>query len=474
MKTKLIFKIVVCLFLSSKVLYSQDMWDLNRCIDYALENNLDFKRQKLAEQRTYNDLRQSYANVLPSINGFGRHGYNYGRTIDRFTNEFATERVMFQDYYASTSFTLFSGFQNINNIRRNIALNTAFRYDTEKLQNDIILAISAAYMQILYNHDIVETRLEQLDVINQQVEKTKILLEGGTVAKSALLEIEAQAAEEKMLLIQADNNLNLSYLELIHLLDLDPAHDFEIIRPEIEIDKSLVFYSPEKVYERSLHTEPSIMASKERINIAEKELAIVRGMRSPSLVIMGNLGTGYSGAAQKLVATEPTGKYHEIGFVHETEQPVYTEIMQPVYERIPYSDQIKDNFNRMFMVSLNIPIFNGWETRTRISNAIIELESARHNHEIYRNELNKIIQQAHADAVAALKKYEAAAKSLEVSRESFKYAGQRFNMGLISPIEYNESKARTSMAEAISIQAKYDYIYKVKILEFYLGKGFEL
>ncbi len=472
MNTKPVF-LIICLFLNASM-FSQDLWDLNKCIDYALENNLDVKRQKLSEQQTYNNVRQSYANVLPSVNGFARHGYNYGRTIDRFTNEFATERVMFQDFYTSSNLTIFAGFQNINNIRRNIAINTAFKYDTERLKNDIILAIAAGYMQILYNRDIVDARREQLDVINQQVERTKILLEGGTVARGALLEIEAQAAEEEMLFIQAKNNLTLSYLELIHLLDLDPTDEFEIVTPEMEVDKSFALYSPEEVYERALQTEPSIMGSKERIIIAERELAMARGMRSPSLSIGGNLGSGYSGAAQQVVDTEYTGSYREIGFVGETNQTVYSEIVQPVTERKPYSDQITDNFNRMFVVNLQIPIFNRWETKTRVSNAAIDLESARHNHQIYRNELNKTIQQAHADAVAALKQYEAATKSLEASKESFKHAEQRFNLGMISPIEYNESKARTTMAEATAIQAMYDYVYRVKLLEFYLGKGFEL
>ena len=455
------------------MLTAQATWSLARCIDHALSHNLSIQQQKNLEEQAQNNLSQSYVALFPNLHAISNQGFNYGRTIDRFTNEFATERVAYQDMYATSDVTLFAGFQQINNIRMHLARHTAFRHDTEKMQNDIVLLIASAYLQILYFQDMVDVAGQQLEVSRQQVERTRILLNGGTVARGALLEMEAQAAQEELNLLNAQNNLTLSYLELIHLLDLDPDDPFEIERPELSIDGAFVLYEPGTVLEKALSQEPSVLAARSRIEMAEKTLAMTRGERSPRLSFATFIGTGYSGAARRAVGQEATGQFMEIGRTASNEA-VLREVFNPIIEDIPYRDQISDNFNRVIQLRLQVPVFNRNQTRTRVQNARLDLETARLGYELSRNNLSKTVQQAHADAMAAYQKHLATLKSQEAFEESYLYAEQRFNLGMISSIEYNEARTRLNRSEAEALQSKYEFIFKTKILEFYQGFGFVL
>jgi outer membrane protein len=452
---------------------AQPVWTLERCFDHALSNNLQIKQQQFAEERTRNDLRQSYANLFPNLNAYSQQGYNYGRTIDPFTNDFATERVAFQRLYGSSNVTLFSGFQNINNIRMHLAQNTAFRYDTERLQNDILLSIASAYLQILYFEDMVEVTRQQLEVMEQQVERSSIMMEGGTIARGAMLEIEAQAAQERLNLLNMENNLNLAYLELIHMLDLDPGEPFTIEQPELEVGEEYLFQDPAVVLEKALGIEPSVMAAGQRIRMAQSGLAMARGEQSPRISFGASYGSGYSGLTRRQVGSEATGQFTEIGRTASNEA-VLRELTMPIYEKVSYRDQIKENMGGSLQLELYIPIFNRLQTRRRIQNSRIDLETARVGYEITRNDLMKTIEQAHADATAAYQRYLATTKSQEAFRESFKDSEQRFNLGMISSVEYNEAKARLARSEADALQAKYEYIFSARILEFYQGRGFNL
>ncbi|MFO7977228.1 MAG: TolC family protein [Bacteroidales bacterium] len=451
--------------------YSQDAktWSLQQCIDYALTHNLDIKLQELNEEAARADRTQSIANLFPTLGAASYQGYNYGRTIDRFTNEFATERVLYQNLYGQSDLVLFSGFQNINNIRMHNARNTAFRYDTERLKNDIILAIAGAYLQILYHEDLVSVAREQMQVMNQQVERSAVLFEGGTLARSALLEVEAQQAQEQLNLLNAENDLRLSYLELVQLLDLDPEEEFAVESLPMDVDENFAFQSPQEAAVKALSLEPSVMAADYRVNEASKNVAMARGAYSPRLSFNAQMGSGYSEAARRVAGSQATGQYQQIGFT-ESDEAVYQEIMMTQLEKKPYRDQIKDNYNTTLSLVLNIPIFNRLQTRTRVSHARIDLEQARIRLNQTKNNVNKLIYQAHADAMASWQQYLSTEKSRESFEESFRFASQRFDQGMINAVEYNEARVRLVRSQVEALQAKYDFVFKSRILEFYQGE----
>lgn len=472
-KTSLILFVIVLISFISGKLISQNTWSLEDCIAHAMQHNIEIKKQVLTEQHSRYNVEQSYANFLPNLNAQASQGFSFGRSVDPFTNEFSTERIMRQNAGASSALVLFNGFQNVNYLRQNLLRHTAIRYDTERLQNDVTLTIAAAYMQILFNEDFVENARQQTEVISQQLERTRALHQGGTLPRSNVLEMEARLAEEELNLINAKNNLRLSYLELVQLLDLDPTQEFAIEKPDMDIQDHIVVHEPQAVYQKALQIEPSVQSASSRIQVAKRQIALERGRMSPSIVMEGSLGTGYSEASQMLDRQEAIGTV-QIGHLAD-DTPVFGDGgTRNFFKRKPYSDQIRDNFSQYVGINIRIPIFNRLDVRTRVQQSQIDLDIAQNNYELTRNNLNKAIHQAHADALASYQKYQATTKSLEAFRESFEYTSQRYNLGMVSSVEYNESQMRLARAQREVIQAKYDFIFKTKIMEFYMGQGFQL
>jgi len=433
-------------------LHAQSIWSLERCIDHALEHNLDIRQQRLEVGRAGHNVTQAYANMAPSLNAGSRAGFNFGRSIDEVTNEFFTERVASQNISVSSSFTLFAGFQTINNIRRNLAQQTALKYDSENLENEIIITIANAYLQVLYFEDMLEVAEQQLENARQQAERTRVMVEGGALSKGELLEMEAIAAEQEASYTNTSNRLSLAYLELMNLLELDPTEDFTVERPPVEVEDVTVMHDPEAIYQKALQIEPSVSAAAKRIELAGHQLSMARGQRIPSLVLSSSLGTGYSEGFRQMVGNGDT----------------------PVFETIPYRDQISENLSRSVYLTLQIPIFNNLRTRTDIQHARIDRERAEIQLERTKTRLNQVIHQSYTDAMAAYQSYLSNTKALEAARESLLHADESFRLGLMSTMEYNEAITRFNRAETNMIQSTYEFVFMVKILEFYQGEGFTL
>ena len=447
-----------------------NIWSLQDCIDHAMENNLDIRLQRMEESRAGHDLTRSYANTLPSFNASSNASFNFGRSIDEVTNEFFTERVASQGMAATTSLNLFAGFRTINNIRYHMARQTALRHDTENLKNTITLTIANAYLQILYFEDMKDVTREQVELAGEQAEKTRILFDGGTVSRGDLLEMKAMVAEEEARLTGIQNNLEMSYLELKYLLELDPGKDFRIERPDISAEEQQMMMEPERVVDRALLIEPSVNSARQRIQMAEKSLDIRKGERYPTLSLHGALGSRYSDALKRM----PNGNTNSIPLKNHTSQADITMMggNGPLPETVPYVDQLRENYYRTVQLSLSIPIFNGLQTRNRIQHARIDLDRSRIQYEQSKNQLTQIIYEAYSDALGAWKNYESNTRVLEAARESYQYAEESFNLGVSSTLEYNEAKARLNRAEVNALQAMYEFVFMVKILEFYQGEGF--
>jgi outer membrane protein len=459
-------------FLISLPAWSQTNWSLQDCIDHALKNNLDIKNQQFNELDSEYNLNQSKANFFPSLNADGSHGFSFGRSVDPFTNDFSTERIMRQNAGVSSAVTIFAGLQNVNYLRYNVLNNTAMRYDTESIKNEIILTIASAFLQVLYFEDYLETAVQQTEIVAQQVERNKALYEAGTLPRGSVLEIEATLADEELKLINARNDLRLAYLELIQLLDLNPEEEFSINKPASTAIDELTTYNPDEVFAKAMQIQPYVLAANTRVLMAEKQIDLEKGRLSPALSLVASMSTGYSEAAEQFSQTESTGPV-QIGYLADN-TPVFTDGITNIFETKPYSNQIRDNFSQYVGVNLRIPIFNRWEVKTRIQQSRVDLDRARNQYDITRNNLNKTIHQAHADALAAWQKYQATVKSLDAFNESFTYTQERFNLGMVSSVEFNESQARMARAQTEALQARYDYIFKTKILEFYMGEGFTL
>lgn len=449
-------------------LSAQKEWNLQECIDHAFRNNIQIKQMMLGVENSENTLQQSKLNLLPNLNGYVSHGWNWGQAVDRFTNQFATERVQSNNFYGSSSFTVFNGFQKVNTVRQNQLDLQAGKLDADNFMDDIALNIATAYLQILFTQEILENATNQVDITRQQVQRMEKLVAAGTLAKGDLLTIEAQAAAEELQLVEARNNLDLAYLTLAQMLDLPSAANFRIVRPEIDLyETQSMTMTPEQIYASAVVKRPEIKSAELKVESAMRGLAVAKGSLSPTLNMVASWGTGFSGAQK--IGSNPYFEEVAIGYDHEM-KPVYSKIQRyQNFEIKPFGDQISDNNNRTIDFRMNIPIFNGWYTQSNISRAKIAIGNAQYEYESNKLQLNKTIQQAWADASASLKRYAASGKKVEATEESFKYAEQRFNLGMLTSLDYNNAKNELQRAKSEMLQAKYNYVFKTKVLDFYMG-----
>lgn len=442
-------------------------WSLQECINYAQVHNIQVQIDMLNVRMSQTNLTASKGNVLPNLNGYASHTYNYGQTIDRFTNTFVNDRVLNQNFYLQSTFTVFSGFQNYNTIQQNKYALEASQYGAEQTRYDISMSVANAYLNILFAEDQLEIAKKQETLTAAQVSRMQQLVDAGASARGPLLDLQTQLANEKVTTVTADNNLTIAYLSLTQLMNLDTTAGFKIVRPNLEIpNEAVLAETPGQIYNTAETNQPAIKQADANIQSAEKGVDVAYGQLSPTLTLQGSLGTGYSGAAQTATAT-----MNGVDTVGVTTGGDFVVVpgFDYNYSVVPFSDQLDNNFNQSFGIQLSIPIFNRLQVSTNIQRAQIQHMNAQLNADLARQNLNKNIQQAHADAKASLEKYRAQQSAVEAAKESFRYTEERFNVGAANTIEYTTSKNQLAQAEANVLQAKYDYIFRLKVLDYYKG-----
>jgi len=456
------------LVLAGSFAHAQTKWSLEASIRHALQNNLQIRQGRLNVGLAHENLAGARASQLPSLNASALQGVNTGRTIDPFTNTFATESVRSNSFSLGTDLTLFSGFQVRNTIIQSKHDLEASRYDVEKLENDVTLSVTSAYLQILLAWELLEVAARNLDITRLQIERTARLVEVGTLARGSLLTIEAQAATDELQLINAQNQLEFARLNLAQLLRLEDHRELEIEIPEIDISNiSFPEYSPMQIFNASVGNQPEVQAAEFREASAEKGVRIALGSRSPMLSLRASYGTGYSGASREII--DMIMGQQIIGVTASGEN-----VFGPSFDyttRIkPFRSQLNDNLNRSFAFVLTIPILNNWQVNNNINRSQIALENARVNKQITRDQFFMNVQQAHADARAALKRYNSTSKNVVALEEAFFYTTQKFNLGMVNSLEFNDARNRLSTAQSDLVQAKYEYVFRVKMLNYFMGK----
>jgi len=470
-----LFPLALVFTFFSSVLSGQTdtIWTLEECIQYALEHNINIQKQGLGIDYQEEVLRQSRLGILPNVNGYASHGYNWGRRIDPFTNVFATDRVRSNNLYLQGDLNLFSGRQQMNQIRQNKINLKQAQYDSDYYKDEVSITIATEYLQTLYYIEFVDIVKNQLEITNLQVNRTRKLVEAGTLAKGDLLIIEAQQASEELSLVQAENNLSLSYLSLSQLLELPSPRGFFIDKPVLGLIEQPEIFTPEQIFDVAIGNRPEIKSAEMGLESSVAALDIARGAYYPTLLLSGSLGSGYSGLNR--VGIDPVYTDVRIGYTDGGDN-VYSTMISSYgsYETRPFSDQLNDNLNETVGLSLRIPVFNGWRTRTQVSQAKIGIENANLDLQLQKNNLYKIIQQSYNDAVAAFKRYKASEKKVSATEEAFKYAEQKYNVGLITSVEYNDAKKEYNNALSELIQSKYDFVFRTTVIDFYMGKPLSL
>lgn len=443
---KLLIPILAFIFSISAV-NAQELWDLEKCINHAKEHNISLQLRKLDAEVQANNTKQSKHSLLPNLNGYTGYNFNYGRSL-RADNTYENENSQTGSLGLSSSVTLFDGFQNWNTVKQNELDLQANLQDVEKAKEDLALNITSYYLDILFKKELLQVAQEQLKVTDLQIKRTEILVEAGTLPKGTLMEQRAQAAREDLAVVNAQNSLDIGLLDLAQLLDLENANGFDIQTPELPVlnaTKSMV--DPESVFINALTFRPEMKAAQYRLESSEKGLLIAKGQRIPTLTMSGSWNSGY----RKGLA-EYDGLSGNI-----------------IRKEMQLNDQLKLFESKSFGFNLSIPIFNGGSVNRNISNAKINIDRSRLNMESSKNALRKDIQQAHANARASMKKFFSSETAVSSTQEAFRYTEEKFNLGLVNSVDYNQEKNNLFKSKSDLLQAKYEYIFRTKILDFYNG-----
>jgi len=423
----------------------QSLWSLQKCIDYALQNNIQIKQQTLNSEYYNNQLQQAKFNRLPNLNAGFQNNMSFGRTIGP-DNTYLDINSNSTSGSLSSNVTLWNGFTLTNSIKMaDMDLRSTLE-DLKKAKDDIMLNIAASYLEILFADELVVVAEDLLKITQLQIDRTNKLVEAGSLAKGSLLEIEAQYAREEVNVVNAQNRLQLAYLALYQFLELPATESFKIEKPTLpEIGANLSLLNSMDVFKNAVQLKPVVKSAEFKLESARKQLLIAKGNLMPTLSLGGNYYNFYNNK--------------------------YTDFQK---NKIAFSDQMKSNERYGFGVTLNVPIFNRFQARTGVSNAQIQVENTELQLQNTKNLLRKDIEQSYTNALAAFKRYVANQKTVVSSKEAFRYTEEKFNVGMINSVEYNQSKNNLSKAQSDLLQAKYEYIFRTKILDFYNGQTIEL
>ena len=445
MKHIFIFFLVTFILSSSLTSNAQNVWSLQKCIDYALENNIQIKQQQLNTNYYENQLNQAKSNRLPNLNAQIGNDNSFGRSLT-YLNTYENVNSSSVSGGASTNFTIFNGFQLSNTIdKQQLDLQATIK-DLQKAKDDIMLSIAASYLEILFAEEVVLVDSAQLEVTQQQITRTQQLVDAGSLAKGSLLEIQAQLAREELQLVNDKNIVQLAYLSLYQFLELPISESFRIEKPVLpEIRASLTMSNSFDVFNNAVNTRPEIQAAQLRVKSAEKDLEIAKGNHYPSLSFNANYYNLYN------------NKYTDRNGAD-----------------IAFGDQLRNNGRSSLSLTLGIPIFNRFQVRNGISNATLQITDYKYRLQTTSNALRKEIEQAYTNALAALNRYMSTQKAVVSMEEAFRYVEEKFNVGMVNSVDYNLQKNQLTAAKSQLLQAKYEYIFRTKILDFYNGIPIEL
>jgi len=423
---------------------AQETWSLQKCINYAMENNIQIKRQALNTDYSKNQVNQAKSDRLPNLNAGASDNYSFGRSLN-IQNTYEDRNATQLSGYISSNLTLFNGFILKNTVeQRELDLQATIQ-DLQKAKDDITLNVAASYLEILFAEEMMSVSQAQTEVTKQQINRTKQLVDAGSLARGALLEIEAQLAREELQVVNDQNRLQLAYLNLYQFLELPIEKSFKIEEPVLpEISANVTMANSFDVFKNAIKVRPEIKAAQLRVESARRQLDIVKGNRYPTL----SFGANYNNQYYKILSSD--------------------------LEQMSFNKQLKSNGRYGFGFNLSIPIFNRFQIKNGISNSILQVQDYEYQLQTSRNVLQKDIEQAYTNALAALNRYVSSEKAVKSTEEAFRYTEEKFNVGMVNSLEYNQSKNNLTAAQSELLQAKYEYIFRAKILDFYNGVTIKL
>ncbi|RRB00030.1 TolC family protein [Larkinella rosea] len=453
-------------------------YSLRQCIDIALQNNLQIKQGELNVQGSALQLRQSKLNLLPSINGFGSQSFSSGRNINPATNEFVESSVTSNNYQLSGQVTVFNGLALQKTIRQNDLFLQSTQMNLKAIQNNVSILVVQNYLNVLTYQEQLDIARRQVETTRGQLDRTTKLVNAGTLAEAQLYDLRAQVANDELTVVNAQNNLDLAKLALLQAMNLPAGNSgaptpgsLEVERYQLD-DPTLEPYSAtaQAVYETALQFMPDVKAAELRVRSDAEGVKVAKAQLFPTLTLSGSISTLYSSVGRQKQFENGTtlvpltvvmnGVTSTIGVVN----PAYT------YQNFTYGEQLNNNLNRGASLNLNVPIFGRFVARNRITNATINQKTSEITADNTRLTLRQNIETAYTNMLAASNRYRSTQIQVESLVKAFQAAESRFNAGALNSVDYNIAKNNLDRSRANLVQAKFDYVFRTKILDFYQNK----
>ena len=477
MKTKL--GITIIIIAMGPYIYGQEkLWNLEECVDYALERNISINQMKLSNQITEIDLKQDKAKRIPSINASGNQSFNFGRSVDPSTNIYTSNNFASNNFALNSSWNIFNGLQNKNTIEKTRIDIQAGSLDLKETENNVTISITQAYLQILYSYEQVDNAKNKLSSTQAQEKRTGSLLRAGEVPEGTLFQIKAQEASDQYSLVNANNQLEMAKISLMQYMELPVEKYFEVVKPEYNdsLLAIIILQDSREIFENAKNVLPEIESAELKISSAEQSLKIAKGANYPRLSLSAGLSTGYSNN-RNLYSRETNIVEQEIGYLQSdptelvmAQKPV-TSITDLNY---PFGQQFTDNFSQSIRLSLTIPIYGNRQVKSNVERSKIHIQTAQLNSNNTSNQLRKKIEQAYIDMIAAARNHEAAKEQVKNLERSYGDTRRKFELGMINATDFIIEQNQYFDSESNLNRAKYQFIFTEKILDFYQGKPITL
>lgn len=436
----------ICLAVAALLLWTgaaqaQERWSLKRCIDYAIEHNITVRQTANQAEQSKVEVNTAKWARLPSLNGSAGQSWNWGRTqtavADEETGEYNTVYVNTNNngtnFSLSAGVPIFTGLQLPNEYalaKLNLKASLA---DLAKAKEDVAINIASAYLQVLFNDELHNVALGQVQLSREQYDRISRLAQEGKASPAEVAEAKARVAQDELNVVQTDNNYRLALLDLSQLIELDTPEGFLIEAPA-ELAEPSPLTPPDEIYQMALAGKPVIQAAKYRLEGSERSIRIAQSSYYPQINLNGSIGTSYYSTIDR-----------------------------------SFSQQMQDNFSKYVGFSLSVPLFNRLATRNRVRSARLQRDNYALQLDNAKKTLYKEIQQAWYNAAAAISKYHSSQAAAQASEESFRLTQKKYETGQAYAVEYNEAKQNLMQAQSDELQAKYEYLFRNKILDFYQG-----
>ena len=423
--------------LAPAVLTAQDkVWTLSECIDYAIEHNISVQQTGLGVEQQEIALNTAENSRLPGVSGSAGQNFSFGRGLTA-DNTYANANTTSTSFSLGADVPVFNGFQIKHNIELTKLDLRAATADLEKAKDDIRVAVAQAYVQILYDMEILDVARSQVEIDEQQVFRLTEMAANGKTSRAEVSAQEATLAQSRVSVTQAESNLSLAILDLTQLLELPSPDGFAVARPSVEGLESKLLLNPEQIYAEAVEVKPSIEAEKIRLDYALQNIKLAKSAFLPSLSLSGGIGSNY---------------YTSSG-----------------YQSAAFGPQLKNNFSQYLGLNLSVPIFSRFSNRNQVKSAQLQMRNQELQLESAKKSLYKEIQQAYYNAVASQSKYRSSGVAAQSARDAFDLAQAKYEAGKSGITEFNESKVRLMGAESDLVQSRYEYLYQTRLLDFYRG-----